>query len=162
MKKQGIFLAGLGVLLFSGNSARAQHPGFPNFGVTLSFPNYLPVFCQPEIPGSHRWGYGQCAAQKAGAGYGNNSQGNCPPGYLWCGHGSNYCPGHQPNFPQTIYGQNYGPKGATGAAAGSMCSQSQMGRHQGVGNFGGPYYGGQHGNTQVANTSAAPFYMSSR
>jgi len=161
MKKLATLLGGLAVLFFSGNPAKAQHPGFPNIGVTLSYPNFLPVFCQPEIPGSHRWGYGQYAAGKSGSNC--NGQPNCPPGYLWCGHGSNYCPGHQPYFPQTIFGQTYGPKGPVSGNPGGNAGQgAPMGRAQGVGNFGAAYYGGQHGTTQVANPSAAPFYLSSR
>ena len=118
MKKLATLLGGLAVLFFSGNPAKAQHPGFPNIGVTLSYPNFLPVFCQPEIPGSHRWGYGQYAAGKSGSNC--NGQPNCPPGYLWCGHGSNYCPGHQPYFPKTIFGQ------PTGRRARSLAIPAEM------------------------------------
>ncbi|MFM8932386.1 MAG: hypothetical protein ACKOS8_10980 [Gemmataceae bacterium] len=161
MKKVATLLGGMAVLFFSGTPAKAQHPGFPNFGVTLSYTNFLPVFCQPEIPGYYRWGYGQHAAGKSG--YNANGQPNCPPGYLWCGHGSNYCPGHQPYFPQTIYGQTYGLKGPiAGNPGGNGAATAPMGRAQGVGNFGAAYYGGQHGTSQVANPSAAPFYLSSR
>ena len=181
MKRLSILLGGLAALLASANAAQAQHPGFPNFGVTLSFPNYLPVFNQPEIPGYYRWGYGQYAANKT-AGYNCNGQANCngqpncPPGYLWCGHGSNYCPGHQPYFPQTIFGQTYGPKGPVannpgqgsagqgfaGAGNAGPGLGAPMGRAQGVGNFCAAYYGGQHGTSQIANPSAGPFYMSMR
>ena len=78
------FALGVSALLLFGNTATAQMQGFPGLGITLSYPNYLPVFNQPEIPGTHRWG------------------------------------------------------------------------------FGGPYYGGQHGTSQIANPSAPPFYFSTR
>lgn len=162
MRRAITILGALFALAGSSSLAQAQHPGFPNFGVTLSYYNYLPVFCQPEIPGAYRWGYGQYAASKAGAGYSCNPQGQCPPGYLWCGHGSNFCPGHQPYFPQTIFGQNYSRKGVVPTSPGGGAPAPVNERAQGVGNFGAAYYGGQHGTSQVANPSAGPFYMSAR
>ena len=143
------FALGVSALLLFGNTATAQKQGFPGLGITLSYPNYLPVFNQPEIPGTHRWGYGQYAAGKA--------TGECSSG-----HGSSYCAGHQPYFPQTIYGQNYGPKGPVANNTSPNSGMPPMGRAQGVGNFGGPYYGGQHGTSQIANPSATPFYFSTR